>query len=333
MEKRKRVLYFLSLIVLFLAVVSLLDEDNNRDQSPPPPVYCGFDELEENENRVILIGDTQGKGPILEFWREDNRHKTPLILNEIAGRNPACVLNLGDLVFCGSYKSHWKRFDDAHGTIHSKKIPYFPLPGNHEYFCDHGKSSRNYFSRFPHLDHDKWYSFRFRTIAFIMLDSNFENLTPAQNRTQTDWYRKQLEMYGDDPGTDYVIICFHHPPYTNSRVVKPSLEAGERFVQPALDRDKVVAFFSGHCHSYERFEVNGKYFIVSGGGGGPRQGLDTKKDKREFDDLFDHDGPAIRFLNFCQLQINPGGLTIEVIKLNEDKTFSIADAFCIRKPD
>ncbi|NIM16548.1 MAG: hypothetical protein GTO45_31430 [Candidatus Aminicenantes bacterium] len=54
-------------------------------------------------------------------------------MRRIASQKPACVINLGDLVFCGTSQKQWKLFDKAHEPILQNKIPYFPVPGNHEY--------------------------------------------------------------------------------------------------------------------------------------------------------------------------------------------------------
>ncbi|UCH92747.1 MAG: metallophosphoesterase, partial [Candidatus Aminicenantes bacterium] len=291
--------------------------------------FCGFEALDPNNNRVIFIGDTQGTS-LLEFWREDNKEKTPLLIREIAHRNPACVINLGDLVFCGTSQKQWKLFDEAHKPILKNKIPYFPLPGNHEYWCSPKKTFENYFARFPHLDKRKWYSFRFQNIGFLMLDSNFSKLTPGEKRCQVDWYDDELFRLNDDPEINYIIVCCHHPPFTNSKVVKPSEKALCCFLEPFLRLKKIAAFFSGHCHSYEKFKKRGKYFIVSGGGGGPRQKLETNKKKRQYDDLFA--GPSLRFLNFCQMTIEPDRLYIRVIKLTDDGKFEPVDEITIHKP-
>lgn len=63
--------------------------------------------------------------------------------------------------------------------------------------------------------------------------------------------------------------------------------------------------------------------MVSGGGGGPRQELETDKEKRRYNDLFP--GPSLRFLNFCQMTIEEDRLCIRVIKLNDEAKFEIAD--------
>jgi 3',5'-cyclic AMP phosphodiesterase CpdA len=295
-------------------------------------VFHGFDELEKQEesnNGVIFIGDTQGTS-LLEFWREDNKEKTPLLIQEIAGREPACVINLGDLVFCGTSRKQWALFDKAHLPLLDKNIPYFPMPGNHEYWCNPKKTFKNYFSRFPHLENRKWYSFQFQNTGFLMLDTNFSRLDDDEKRFQLEWYREKLCEFHKDGEILYIIVCCHNPPYTNSKVVKPSNEVRCDYVEPFLELEKTAAFFSGHCHSYEKFVKEGKYFIVSGGGGGPRQKLNTDKETRRFNDLYP--GDSLRFLNFCQMKIEPNKLCFEVTKLTDGGKFEKADEFSFPIP-
>jgi predicted MPP superfamily phosphohydrolase len=311
-------------ITLFLSIPV-----RNSTPDNDPRAFAGFTALDPDNRKIIVIGDTQGTS-LLEFWREDNKKKTPLLIKEIADRKPALVINLGDLVFCGTSAKQWKLFDDAHKPLRDNKIPYFCIPGNHEYWCNPQKTMANVFSRFPHLDKRKWYSFRFQKIAFLMLDSNFSRLSPAEVHCQVDWYNKELSGLDDDPDIDYIVVCCHHPPFTNSKVVNPDKEVKRYFVGPFLGLKKTAVFFSGHCHSYEKFKVAGKYFIVSGGGGGPGQKLDTDKIKRKYNDEFA--GPSLRFLHFCQVTIEPGHLCFRVIKLTGKRTFAIADEFTLQKP-
>jgi predicted MPP superfamily phosphohydrolase len=319
MKIEKKISLFGCLGILFISLVSCQDSSTTVIK----PFY-GFEALDPGNNVIIFIGDTQGTS-LLEFWREDNKKKTPLLIKEIARRKPAGVINLGDLVFCGTSPNQWKLFDEAHQPLLTNKIPYFCIPGNHEYWCNPKITFENYFSRFPHLDNRKWYSFKFQKIGFLMLDSNFSKLTPEEKSCQLDWYYDELLRLNDDPEISHIIVCSHHPPYTNSEVVEPSEKELCCFLGPFLRLKKTAAFFSGHCHSYEKFEKKGKYFIVTGGGGGPRQELETNKKKQQYHDLFD--GPSWRFLNFCQVTIEPDRIYIRIVKLTDEGKFEIADEF------
>jgi hypothetical protein len=84
----------------------------------------------------------------------------------------------------------------------------------------HDKTARyHYFKRFPHLEHRRWYSFTWKNIGFIMVDSNFSTLTDEESRQQIQWYLGELEKFDRDERLDHIIVCCHEPPFTNSRII------------------------------------------------------------------------------------------------------------------
>lgn len=286
------------------------------------PTYSGFEDLDEGNNKIAIIGDTQLTSH-WEFWREVNEDKTTKLLEEIIRREPVFMINLGDLVTRGSSMKHWEFFDKVHTSLIEHKIPLFPVLGNHNYYGDNRVALQNYFSRFRYLKNQKWYSFTFHNIGFLMLDSNHLELSAKEKESQLKWYQKKLQEMDKDDKVKFIVVCCHHSPFTNSMVISPSESVRENFVKYFKGCKKTAIFFTGHCHSYEKFRENGKYFIVSGGGGGPRHKVQTDKKKRKFNDLFD--GPPLRFFHFCEMSIHPDKLVVDVIKLNEDSSFSNAD--------
>ena len=280
--------------------------------------------------KINLIGDTQHKS----FWElflfsEDNSDKIPVLFNEIAARKPDFVIHLGDITSFGSSQRHWKMFDEDSKILKSKNISVYPVFGNHEYFGDNESCYKNFYKHFPSLSGQKWYSFIKQNTGFVMINSNFGELTQDESNAQKIWYNSTLDNMEKDTAIKFIIVCDHHPPFTNSTVVSADEEVEKYYAEPFYKYTKTAIFFSGHCHSYEKFIVDDKYFIVSGGGGGSRQKLDINKKTRKFDDKFA--GGEIRFLNFCQLEIYENKINLSVIKLNSDNTFSIADEFTIIK--
>jgi predicted phosphodiesterase len=297
-----------------------------KSELKKPPSYAGFTDIHPAKNCFVLVGDIQGTSR-WEFWREKKDKERKLISDEIAKRDPAFVIHLGDLTTRGSSEKHWQEFDDSHRAFREKTLPFFPVLGNHEYYGNDETAIQNYFGRFPHLEKKRWYSFAWKNIAFIMTDSNFSNLAPEQIKEQSQWYLEELEKFEKKAGIDYVIVCCHHPPFTNSRVISPSQEVKTHLADPFLRFQKTQLFFSGHCHSYERFQVDGKFFIVSGGGGGPRHKLTTDPTKRSYQDKFE--GSELRFFHFCEIEWGERSFTFKVIRLEQDGTFILADSLKI----
>jgi len=290
------------------------------------PFYAGFADILPAKNRFILVGDTQGTSH-WEFWRERNDRERKRIVDEITRREPAFVIHLGDLTSRGGSEKHWQEFDDRHKELRKKKIPYFPILGNHEFYGNDRKALRNYFERFPHLDKRRWYSFTWKNTGFVLVDSNFSSLTKEQVEEQSRWYLSELERLDKDESVDSIIVFCHEPPFTNSRVIRPNKPVMADFADPFLRPQKTQLFFSGHSHSYERFQIKNKFFIVSGGGGGPRHRVSVNPTRRIYQDLFP--GPEIRFFHFCEMERRCDALAFRVLRLESDETFSPVDPHII----
>ena len=293
------------------------------------PVYAGFKEIDPAKNHFLLVGDTQ-KTSHWEFWRERNERERKLILNEMIKREPAFVIHLGDLTTRGSSEKHWGEFDSMHEAFRKKKIPLFPTLGNHEFYGKNEDALQYYFGRFPHLMNRRWYSFTWKNIGLILLDSNFANLTKEQTELQNTWYGSELERLEKNEGIDYVLVCCHEPPFTNSRVIDPNQKSKLYFADPFLRFKKTSFFFNGHSHSYERFQVSGKYFIVTGGGGGPRHKVFINPQKQRFKDSFF--GPELRFFHFCEIENLGRNLQFKVLRLESDDNVTIGDSITILSP-
>ena len=329
MKMRGRVVIFaagLFSLGLFLLDGAVMAVQNH--QIHQRPFYAGFEEIDSGKNHFVLLGDTQQTSH-WEFWRERNGKQRKLIIDEITKREPAFVVHLGDLTARGSSKKHWQEFDDRHKEFREKKIPYFPILGNHEFYGDDTRALENYFGRFPHLDQRRWYSFTWKNVGWVMVDSNVSDLTREQIEQQSRWFLGELEKFEMSAEIDFIIVCCHEPPFTNSTVVRPNKQTRITFADPFLQFQKTQLFLSGHSHSYERFQKEGKFFIVSGGGGGPRHKVYTDPRRQRVPDLFS--GPELRFFHFCEIEAHPNALVFRVLRLEPDERFSVADSFIMPK--
>jgi hypothetical protein len=108
------------------------------------------------------------------------------------------------------------------------------------------------------------------------------------------------------------VVSSHHPPFTNSTVVHDDVISRDEFVPLFLQVRKGQLWLSGHCHAVEMFERDGKRFIVSGGGGGPRQKLATGEYAQYAD--IRHGGP-VRPLNSLMLQRNGDSILVSIDSL------------------
>jgi hypothetical protein len=313
-------------VSLFIPINALRALPKNEIRKTP--FYAGFADIQATKTRFIIVGDTQ-RTSHWEFWRERNDRERRFIVDEITRREPAFVIHLGDLTTRGCSEKHWHEFDDMHEEFRKKKIPYFPILGNHEFYGSDKKALQNYFERFPHLHQRRWYTFTWKNVAMVMVDSNFTTLSKEQIEGQSQWYLDEVEKFEKNTKIHFIIVYCHEPPFTNSRVVSPNEKVKVYFADPFLRFQKTRLFLSGHSHSYERFQAKNKFFVVSGGGGGPRHKVETDRAKRRYQDLVG--GPELRFFHYCQIEDLQEALVFQVLRLNSDESFTGVDAVTLQR--
>lgn len=202
----------------------------------------------------------------------NNRKATELLFKDMLERMPAAIFHLGDVVNLGYSGRQWRAIDRYLEALRMANIPVHGILGNHEVMGRPVEGQRKFQKRFP--DHDcTGYLVRNDTLAVVLLNSNFKVMSPEQDKDQLEWLHTTLHELDNDAAVHAVIVCCHHSPFTNSRIVRPSREVEIKFVPPYLASRKAILFLSGHCHAFEHYKVKGKDFLVIGGGGGLRQPL------------------------------------------------------------
>ena len=256
----------------------------------------------------------QGKHPIIAFtsdtqepmWVEKfllksdhNLEATNMIFKDVNTLHPAALFILGDVVSLGKSKRAWKNIDADIMQAAKESIPVYATLGNHEVMFNTQKGTRNFKARFPMYD-PKGYVKIIDSVAVILLNSNFGAMTKTEISNQNIWYLDMLNTLDSSSAVKFIIVGCHHSPYTNSKIVKPSLAVRENFVHAFIRSKKCALFLSGHSHNFERFLVEQKYFLVIGGGGGLHQPLHA--DNGDIHDLsFDYK-PAFHYLKVTRVR-------------------------------
>jgi Icc-related predicted phosphoesterase len=279
-----------------------------------------------------VIGDLQRTmvwGQLL--MREQNYAERGLLLAELARRAPAFAVMVGDLVADGSSSSHWREFDDRSEALRRLHIPVFAVPGNHEYYFGGQANLRHYFARLPHLENQHWYFRRYGSLGLVFLDSNEGPLSTSQWVEQARWYETTVRALDEEPEIRGILVFLHHAPFTNSSLVQDDMGVQRTFIPAFSKAKKTIAMVTGHAHGYERFERDGKAFIVTGGGGGPRFPLLRGAERPHPDDKYP--GPPIRHFNFVEFSMRDAGLHAEVIGLPKGSaTFCRMETFDLAWP-
>ena len=291
-----------SLILLAAALFPLLAGCGER-VAPVP--FAGAMPAYHDHARLVVVGDLQRT--FFTLLNEQNDPERQRIVEGIAAASPDLLAITGDCVFDGASDDSWQAFDRLVAPLHA--IPTVAAFGNHEYLLGTGAAEAHVFPRFPLDAQRHWFRVDLGPLAVVVLDSNKGHVEPRWAE-QIAWYADELQKIDRDAQVRGVFVVLHHAPYSNSSTPGEDEDVQHDLVPPLLHATKTMALLSGHVHSYQRFLVGNKVFVVSGGGGGPRVKLATGPDRRHPDDLFP--GPALRDFHFTVYTLTQDGIEAEV---------------------
>ncbi len=271
---------------------------------------------------IDFASDTQEPMWIEKLWLKSNHNlqATRMIFKDVDSQRPKALFILGDVVSLGKSKNAWKNIDRYIGQTVKDSIHVYATLGNHEVMFNAKKGILNFKKRFSEYK-PSGYSEVIDSVAVVLLNSNFLVMTAAEIKEQNDWYQAELNALDKDPAIKLVIVGCHHSPYTNSTIVSPSLQVQKDFVPPFIRAKKTMLFVSGHSHNFERFKVQGKYFLVIGGGGGLHQPL--RPNNEQMHDLSPDYKPEFHYL-----QVTRQGKTLNILSRRLKPDFSgFADGY------
>ncbi|MFL5809330.1 MAG: metallophosphoesterase family protein [Flavisolibacter sp.] len=283
------------------------------------PALAGNTQLQEpakNFSTIAFASDTQAPMWIETLWLkpDHNRTATRMVFTDILSQRPSAVFLLGDVVNLGSSDKQWMPMDKYLHQLRDSNIGVHAILGNHEVMGESKIGERKFQQRFP--DHvNTGYVEVVDSVAIVLLNSNFSKLTTVQNEEEVKWYKKTITQLDQDSSIRFIITACHHSPYTDSRIVKPSVAVQEKFVKPFLASKKSRLFLSGHCHGFEHYQVQGKDFLVIGGGGGLHQPLNPTSELQP--DLAKDYKPMFHYLTVAR---TGGELKVTSFRLKNDFT-------------
>ena len=270
--------------------------------------------------RIGVIGDS-GFGEAVTFQ----------LAEEMASHHPEMVIHTGDLVY-NVYQDPsppeafiQKFYQPMADLLHN--APIYPVFGNHEGYGDtYWRDRPFYYTAFPALENGyngedfggisgqrEWYAFSRGDYQFIFLNSQqfyYAELREEQNA----WLQERLR--GSTSLTN--IVVFHIPPFTSGRHRDDGIPIRQAWV-PLFEYANVALVLTGHDHNYERLELNGITYIVSGGGSSSLYG---KQDTREESEFFTAQS------NFVILELYPDRIDITAYGLGG----GTLDSYTLRLP-
>ena len=176
----------------------------------------------------------------------------------------------GDMVLRGSDEGDWQRFFAVTADLLAQ-VPYLPAIGNHDLGWGAARAGRagHAFALPPgppgRPDGAFWYSHDVADVHLVFLDSN------AYDRPEQEaWLDADLAA-ARARGVRAIFAITHDGPYARGYHGGSAI-ARARYV-PILARHRVDLVLSGHDHLYQRGEIGGLRYVVSGGGGAPLYGI------------------------------------------------------------
>jgi 3',5'-cyclic AMP phosphodiesterase CpdA len=202
--------------------------------------------------RFAVLGDSRD-GEKVYTW----------LLEKILERKPDFIIHLGDMI-SKPHEKEWQAFFEISKPI---GLPFFPVAGNH----DVGTTARGeemYREKFTLPQGNPYYSFRAGGGLFILLDSE-----KGRGRIMDDQWRWLNQILFASNGA-FIMVFLHRPLF----LPMDSFKKGRAMDKYPSDRDqlhrlfmkaKVNAVFAGDDHRYDRREIDGILYLISGGGGAP----------------------------------------------------------------
>lgn len=235
--------------------------------SPPPPNVAGAGEETpstasggepaEMPVRCVVIGDYGWSGP--------NEQRVAELVDALG---PDFILTTGDNNYPNGAKS---TIDQNIGQYFSNYIfPYFgafqasgrqnrffPVLGNHDWDSD---SAAPYLEYFTLPGRERYYDVVLGDIHFFAVDSDPREPDGVDaGSSQASWLKSALAA----SIAPFRVVAMHHPPFS-SGPHGSSLVMQWPFAEWGAD-----LVLAGHDHGYERIELGGITYVVSGLGGAP----------------------------------------------------------------
>jgi predicted phosphodiesterase len=229
------------------------------------PVRFRTPSIAQETWRVGVLGDS-GFG----------EQRTFDLVEQMAAEGLDFTLHMGDVVYkveqnASPPQAFRNKFFEPFAPV-LKQMPLYPVVGNHEWDepTEWGGVPYYYWT-FPGFDLDdaergtggfrhEYYAFSYGDVQFLMLNTQIL-LLDGRGSDQDEWLVERLA----DEAYQYSIPVFHVAPYTSGLHTFDGRAVRERW-GPLFEAADVPLVLSGHDHNYERLEVNGITYIVSGGG-------------------------------------------------------------------
>jgi predicted phosphodiesterase len=211
--------------------------------------------------------------------------QTEVLYEAIVATQPQAILHLGDVQHYTQQSESW-----ADWHLRSQPLlataPILPVVGDHDFEAvdiaagnqvpDPAEYQQYFFTLWGAHGHPqlgKNFAVRNGPILYIFGDTESDDGNQIWDEQGSNWLSQTLDEAEALPGHLFSVLMFHRPVYTRS--VRTESLVRRNALRQVLAGHRVPLVLSGHAHCYERFLVEGRTFVVSGGGGAELEPCDV----------------------------------------------------------
>ena len=172
-------------------------------------------------------------------------------------------LHTGDMVLSGNDGNDWQSFFDIETPLLRDRC-VFATVGNHELLGGGKPAFLSYFQIGDPGAHLLHATTRWGSSRFFFLNA----MSTWGDGEERGWLEAELTRSDSEPGIEHRFVVTHHGPFSSGP------HGGNDAMKKAgamalMKKHHVDLIFAGHDHIYERGELDGIRYLISGGGGAP----------------------------------------------------------------
>lgn len=176
------------------------------------------------------------------------------------------LVNTGDMVGEGDSASDWRNFFRIEGPLLRDRA-VFACVGNHELTGSGAPPWLRYFHPgFTKGDNRRglFHTARWGNTRFFFLNA----MVPWEKGDDVTWIQEELARAESEAGLAHRIVVMHHGP-SSSGPHGPNETLRRMQINELFRNKKVDLVLAGHDHLYERGDLEGLRYVVTGGAGAP----------------------------------------------------------------
>lgn len=299
---------------------------------PRTPIPAEDETRNISKFSFIAYGDTRGAfdGTVVQYEHSLVVASMIRTIRSRAATDPIkFVVQSGDAVVDGRSANQLNvSYLPVINQLTAADVPYFLAVGNHDVRTSTSltdsnrvKGLKNYFAAngklIPpegsprRLNGYPTYAFGYGNTFVLLFDSIIAN-----DSTQFNWIRRQLEGLDRGRYVNVVVVC-HHPVFSSGPHGGSNIEAQTATMRtlymPLFRKHHVKLLLTGHEHLFEHWverysDATGPHRIdqiVSGGGGAPLYGYNGEPNVRQY--VTDNSASQVRLEHLVKPALDPGG--------------------------